>query len=785
MSGIFFKLSALRSLLRRRALVYIAGTLISVFICWLHLFPPSGAASVLKRLDGIIYDQRFNLMPMPVRNYNNKIVIVDIDEKSLQAEGQFPWDRFKLALLLEKLEGYGVLLTGFDITFPEPQRNPVRQILIHNDGEALGSDVTEQLLSMEEGLDADINFAETIANSTMDVVLALSFNSTEPVEYGVLPTSIVSLPETVSNTLTLYDMAGYTSNIKVLQSAATGAGHMNQLPDLDGIVRRVPLVVRYQDQLYPTLALEMARLYFFEESFQLLTYYNGSDHTLEGIRVGSNSGQYELKTDRFGQVLVPYVGRSHLSGSEFYNYVSATDVLNGVADPDILENSLVLVGTTAPGQFDLRSTPLEAVSPGVEVHANILNGLLQSFVIQELEVGDQLSSGIVADSSTAAISYFPYKPAWETGTLFLVLASVGLILTFMLPQLGPALLAFATVGLLALAVWFNFMLWSVYKLDISLVLITLLIALLAVLNMAYGFLSERLSRQTIKGMFDQYVPPAHIDAMLKSPENYSFAGESREMTVMFADIRNFTSISEALTATELKTLLNDFFTPVTETIFDNNGTIDKYVGDLVMAFWGAPLTDTAHRIHAVIAALEVLQKVDELRLEFVRRGLPEIRIGVGVNTGIMNVGDMGSVYRRSYTVLGDAVNLSSRLEGLTKYYGVSCLIGENTRDELAGIVCRFIDKVKVKGKDRPVRIYEPICTEKTASAELLVRVDAWNNLLETYFQQQWDAVEQGINTMQKLDSEAILCKIYLQRINKLRNEQLPENWDGAFQHESK
>ncbi len=781
-----FNLSILRSLLRGRFLIYSAGVAISVFIAWLQLFPPSGVASIVKRLDGVIYDQRFNLMPMPVRNYDNKIVIVDIDEKSLQAEGQWPWDRRKVAQLLQKLEGYGVLLTGFDITFPEPQRNLVREILRYADGEELDSILTTQLLSMEQALDADTYFAKTLADSTMDVVLALSFNPVQSVQYGVLPASIVRLPESMTSSLLLHDMAGFTSNIEALQLAATGAGHMNQLPDLDGIVRRVPLIVRYKNQLYPTLALEMARLYFFEESFQLLTYDNGTNHTVEGIRVGSNAGQYELKTDRFGQVLVPYVGRSHISGAEFYNYVSATDVLNGVAEPEILENALVLVGTTAPGQFDLRATPLEAVSPGVEVHANILNGLLQSFVIQELEGGGQLAeSGAFPGFSAETAVYFPYKPAWEVGTLFLLLLAVGLILSFVLPRLGPVVLGLTSLGLLALAVWLNFILWSVYKLDISMVLLLLLIALLAVLNMANGFFAERTSRQAIKGMFDQYVPPAHIDAMLKNPENYSFAGESREMSVMFADIRNFTTVSEALTATELKTLLNDFFTPVTKTIFDHNGTIDKYVGDLVMAFWGAPLIDNAHRLNAVTAALQVLDKVEQLRVEFLRRGFPEIRIGVGVNTGNMNVGDMGSVYRRSYTVLGDAVNLASRLEGLTKYYGVSCLIGENTISELNGFVCRLIDKVKVKGKELPVRIYEPVCTEAAASPELLARVNAWNELLEMYFQQQWDAVEKRLKSTQELDFDVILCGIYLQRVDKLRNAQLPENWDGAFQHESK
>ena len=218
----------------------------------------------------------------------------------------------------------------------------------------------------------------------MDVVLAVSFNPVQAVEYGALPPAIVGLDAAIADRVSLQEMEGYTGNIGVLQEAAAGAGIMNQLPDVDGIIRRVPLVVRYRDELYPTLALEMARLYYFEENFELVTYPLGDAFQVEGIRIGSNAGQYELATDARAQVLVPYVGASYLSGEGQYVYVSATDVLNETVDPAVLENALVLVGTTATGMFDLRSTPLEAVYPGVEVHANILNGILNSFIVQEV-----------------------------------------------------------------------------------------------------------------------------------------------------------------------------------------------------------------------------------------------------------------------------------------------------------------------------------------------------------------------------------------------------------------
>jgi adenylate cyclase len=775
-----------RFLLKGHRLPIALGLVLTMLISSLQVLPPQGLGTLIDRLDNLIYDQRFTLMSKPLVNPEHKIVVVDIDERSLQAEGQWPWDRFKLGQLVEKLEAYGVLVTGFDITFPEPQRNTVRDIFARSDALSLETDFVERLRALEQELDADSYFAQAIASRQMDVVLAVSFNPVQAVEYGALPPAIVGLDAAIADRVSLQEMEGYTGNISVLQDAAAGAGIMNQLPDVDGIIRRVPLVVRYRDELYPTLALEMARLYFFEENFELVTYPLGDAFQVEGIRIGSNAGQYELATDARAQVLVPYVGASYLSGEGQYVYVSATDVLNETVDPAVLENALVLVGTTATGMFDLRSTPLEAVYPGVEVHANILNGILNSFIVQEVaSTTDGSAPNANSELPLQMSAPFPYKPVWEEGAILVILLTSGVILSAVLPVLGPALLAVAAVTLVAVAVWSNFALWSLYRMDLSLTLILLLILALVVINTAYGFLSERLTRKTIKGMFDQYVPPAHIDAMLQNPEAYSFSGESREMTVLFADIRDFTSVSEALTATELKQLLNEFFTPVTGIIFEHNGTVDKYVGDMIMAFWGAPLEDRNHRANAVSAALRILAEVERLRVEFPLRGFPAINIGIGVNTGMMNVGDMGSVYRRAYTVLGDAVNLGSRLEGLTKFYGVKLLIGEETHHTLEGILCRLVDKVKVKGKDHAVRAYEPLCNMAEATPQLLVEVSQYHAALDSYFSQRWDEAQERFEALHANAPHALLYGIYLERIADLRALDLPPDWDGSFQHLSK
>ncbi|MDC0598638.1 adenylate/guanylate cyclase domain-containing protein, partial [Gammaproteobacteria bacterium] len=274
-------------------------------------------------------------------------------------------------------------------------------------------------------------------------------------------------------------------------------------------------------------------------------------------------------------------------------------------------------------------------------------------------------------------------------------------------------------------------------------------------------------------------------AMLNDPESYNFEGESKDLSVLFSDIRGFTEISEALDASQLKTLLNNIFTPITGIIFDHKGTIDKYVGDMVMAFWGAPLDDPEHHSNAVRSALKMLDQIEKLKPEFVARGLPEVSIGVGINSGYMNVGDMGSTYRRAYTVLGDAVNLSSRLESLTKFYQVKLLIGEATYDQIEGFLCRQVDKVQVKGKETSVRIYQPLCQENEASEVLLRLVAEYHQAYQKYLNQDWEGAIEMFTELNIKDPETSLYSLYLDRIAVLRQQVLEEGWDGTFRHSEK
>jgi adenylate cyclase len=315
--------------------------------------------------------------------------------------------------------------------------------------------------------------------------------------------------------------------------------------------------------------------------------------------------------------------------------------------------------------------------------------------------------------------------------------------------------------------------------------VLVLILLIFVFNMAYGFLVEARGRRQITGLFGQYVPPELVDEMSKDPEKFSMEGESREMTVLFTDVRGFTTISEGLDPKALSQLMNEFLTPLTEVIYRYRGTIDKYMGDCIMAFWGAPLVDPEHARQGVLAALEMQRALKELQPHFRERNWPEVRIGVGLNTGRMSVGNMGSKIRLAYTVMGDAVNLASRLESITKEYGADIIVGEGTKEAVPGIFFREIDRVRVKGKDTAVAIFEPLGAEGEVPQETRERVDAFHEALALYRQQDWDMAEQRLHALRNSAPADKLADVFLERIAFLRVNPPGAGWDGAFTFQHK
>jgi len=702
---------------------------------------------LLNKLEWIAYDLKVNATLPDQNNINPNIVIVDIDEKSLREEGRWPWPRNKIARLVDQLFKQGAIVVAFDVMFSEPEINAAEKVIRQIDpASPYNKTLVKSIEKIKPRLDNDTILAKSFENH--DVILGYVFHHRTGDNIGTLPDPI-KIKTTLPENLAVLTLQGYTSNLQKLQNNAFSGGFFTVFPDADGIIRRAPLILRYGDEIYPSLALETVRTYYVVDNIEIKTERFDNLDIIEHIGLGN----YNIPTDAYARINVPYFG-----GPKTFQYIPATDVINNKTDFS-LKNKIVLVGSSTEGIYDMRSTPVHTVYPGVEIQASIVAGILEQ--------------------------NFRFEPSWKDGADFLVTLVGGLVTVIALPFIGPVLILPVLIIIGGMLVLFNVWLWTNQALILSIAFPLLTVFLIGIFNIAYGFVKESAGRRQLKSIFGQYIPPELVEKMSSSLADYSFEGESREMTVLFADIRNFTSISESLTATELKNMLNQFFTPMTRIIFENKGTIDKYVGDMIMAFWGAPLEDKHHAKNAIKTALQMLQEVEKLKPKFEKAGLPEINIGIGLNTGFMNVGDMGSNYRRAYTVLGDTVNLASRLEGLTKFYGVNLVVGENTKNAVDDYVYRQLDFVQVKGKKEAVHVYEPVRLKTEATQELWTEIYDHENAMKLYLERTWDEAEQAFKNLKEQHPQRVLYSVYLERITNLRNIQLPENWNGAYERRSK
>ena len=735
--------------LKRRLAQMLPSLALVLTALWAQVTDYPLVLQVNQRLDALMYDLRLRFS-LEQKEPDPRVVIVDIDEESLQAVGRWPWPRDRLAVLLENLFEANAALVAFDIVFAEGEPNSAARVFRKlEQRDLLSAGRTDRLDALLPAFDNDRKLAE--AMSLGDVVLGYLFKNQDDAPIGQLPPPMALREPIDLEGSTLPKAASYTGNIDRLQDTAGSAGFFSFEPGFDGIIRRTPLLQVYKGEVYPSLALEVVRKYLFVEKIGLDAADVGGRTVVEGIRLAN----IQVETDSHGSAVVPFRGPW---GS--FRYVSAADVINGDFRAEHLEGAIVLVGTTAQGLFDLRAVPIQAVYPGVEIHANLISGMLDNQI--------------------------PYEPSWSAGAGFVLTTVLGLALTLLLPFISPVLLVAVVLGVLAALFGSNYWLWAKHGLVLHFAPQYLLILSLAGWNFAYGFLIESRSRRQLKQMFGQYVPKDLVEQMSQDPRRYGFQGESRELTVLFSDIRGFTTLSEGLGAERLKQLLNRFFTPMTRVIFEHRGTIDKYVGDMIMAFWGAPVEDDQHAYRAVQAALRMQEESARVSAEFIREGLPEVRIGIGLNTGVMDVGDMGSEYRRSYTVLGDAVNLGSRLEGASKFYGVGVVVGERTweltRDR---IVYRELDLLRVKGKSAAVRAFEPVGEQGRVDDQLLQRLERYHEALVLYRERRWEEAGELFRTLQEEEPDRVVYGIYLERIAALIASPPGSDWDGVFERTTK
>ena len=709
----------------------------------------------VDQLTDILYDYRLRLtMPQTV---DDRIVILDIDEKSLKEEGRWPWSRDRLGLLLDKLfDQHGIAVVGFDVVFAEKDESSGLKILQKLGQAQLKDDARYQttLAHIRPQLDYDSLFAGKIKNR--NVVLGYYLTDKKGSISGMLPEPTFPAGSFKDRPIAFATYNGYGANLPVLQQAATRAGHFTPVIDSDGMVRRVPMLAEFNGAYYESLSLAMVRTLFgYPPILPGFSEGNTSGYSgLEWLELDSPIGLLKIPVDHNVTTLVPFRGKV---GS--YKYISITDVLHDRVDPAQLKNKIVLVGTTAPGLLDMRATPVSEVYPGVEIHANMISGILD----QNLKE----------------------RPAYMIGAEVIWLLLIGLALSFMLPQLGPAKAMLVIAFVVSATMGLSIASWQYGNILMPMANSLTMVALLFAVDIPYGYFVESRTKRQITGLFGQYVPSELVDEMSKNPGSVSMEGESREMTILFSDVRSFTTISEGLDAKELTLLMNEFLTPLSRIVYKHRGTIDKYMGDCIMAFWGAPLPDANHARNAITAGLEMLAALETLQPHFKERGWPEIHIGVGINTGRVSVGNMGSEVRVAYTVMGDDVNLASRLEGITKQYGVGIVVGENTKNSVPDFVYRELDQVRVKGKDKPVAIYEPIGLVSEVGQALQDEIKLFHEFRRLYLQQNWEQAELQLMNLQRMSPDTALYGIYAERIAHFRNDPPPADWDGVYVFQTK
>ncbi len=573
------------------------------------------------------------------------VVIIDIDEASLAKVGRWPWSRRKIAELTTNLIERGKpAVVGFDVVFAEPDAH---------DPQA-------------DGLLAQ-------AMDTGKVVLGYYFTSDRGgFTSGELPRPVFESANLGTDTPRLV-WNGYGANLPVFMRAARSAGFINPMLDPDGVTRSLPLLAEFDGQIYEALSVRLLREYMGDTIMAV-----GE----ESIEIANATRRLELPLSEALTALVPFTG-PRARGARNFRYIPAANVLDGSADFSVFENRIVLVGTSAPGLADLRPTPVSESLPGVEIHASLVAGALEGRLMSRVPEGNQIAA--------------------------LAILLIGGLFAVAAPRAGAFGVVLATcTSAGALFVWnvvsFVHLGW-VLPLAGSL----LTIVVIGLFNLAAGYAVEGRARRAVVDLFSEYVSPDVVDTMARDPLNYhGQISVNRELTVMFADIRGFTRIAENMPPDMLREYLNEVLTDLTECIYRYRGTVDKYMGDAVMAFWGAPVDDPDHARHAVQAALDMQKAITRLSERFAARGFPPVAIGIGINTGVMRVGDMGSKLRRAYTVIGDSVNLASRLESLTKHYRTPIIVGDSTRAACADMPFDAIDTVVVTGRQGAVRIFAPV-----------------------------------------------------------------------------
>ncbi len=721
---------------------------------------------LLRLIRAKTFDTYQQIKPREFMGGASQVVIVDLDEKSLDEYGQWPWPRTRWAELVTKLTELGASAVVFDIVFPEEDTTSIAGLADGIPG------ITEETRNTLKAV------------PTNDGLFAAAIKESGRVVMGHTPLSVVrSDPGYTRSSIRgelgsdprpwLEDHPFILRNVEVLDRAAEGRGVFSVAEDrIDGIVRRVSMIVASPNGIFPSLSLEAIRVHLGARNVIVETDEIDGLQRIILQKLRPVRENIEIPVDRTARIWVYYTPNSEYRA----NYVAAADVLGGRVADNRFEGKIALIGTSSQGLFDVRATPLDPVLPGVEVHANLIENILNS---------TQLTRPAVAD-----------------GYEVLAAIAIGLVMIIVTPLLGARISMLFFLAGTSFAIWFS---WNAFSTRLELwdPGFPVMVAIIFYGFLTYAaFIREEAQKKQVRSAFGQYLSPDLVKKLADDPDQLALGGEMREMTFMFCDIRGFTSISELFDAQGLTRLINRFLTPMTNIILANSGTIDKYMGDCIMAFWNAPLLDEDHSRDSCKSALLMVEGLkvlnEELRLEAeaeAREHRP-IKIGIGLNSGEACVGNMGSEQRFDYSVLGDNVNLASRLEGQSKAYGVTIVLGDNTVRLAPDYASVELDLIKVKGKTEAVRIFALMGDPAFAkSEEFKALKKIHDRVLVEYRKQNWDGAKAAMDEARQLISGASgqgyiheltgLYALYESRIEEYKLDPPPADWDGVFVATSK
>jgi adenylate cyclase len=674
------------------------------------------------------------------------VAIVDIDEKSLKKFGQWPWPRTRIADLTANLTRLGAVVIAFDVIFSEPDRlNPDVAADTFRNLDEVTREKLRSLPSNDQVLADAMRRSRVVLGESGITQVLTELDKSLPV------TGLAMLGEDPQRSM--FKFKGLLRNTQVLEQAAAGRGVFTINPERDGIVRRVPVITEAQGVTMPSLSFEILRVVTGTD-----TIFIKSEKTL--IKSVGVKG-FQVPTDANGQLWV------HFARNDPELYVSAVDLLEGNVPPEKIRGKLVLVGTSAVGLNDIKTTPVSAAMPGVEIHAQVLEAALTGSILSQPYYGPALEFAAALLLGVLVIAFAP---------LFGPVTLVGVGALFATLLIGTSWYFYTQARLL---IDFTYPLLSTMAIYLTLIFTS--------------FVREQKQRRQIRSAFGQYLSPALIEQLAQSPEKLVLGGEEREMTIMFSDVRGFTTISESFKNDPqgLTALMNRFLTPLTNAILARKGTIDKYMGDAIVAFWNAPLDDKEHQLNACEAAIDMMDRIDALNKQReieAQEGGPAyfpLNVGVGLNTGTCVVGNLGSDVRFDYSVLGDSVNLASRLEGQSKEYGFPIIVGSNTalavKDKFAILELDFII---VKGKKEPEVIYAIAGREDTAQSGRFQRLrNLTIEMLACYRSRDWEGALEAIargRTSDDAHALELLYILYEARIKGYQNSPPPEDWNGAF-----